>query len=133
MATFGGLREEPDAPARAIACAFALKAEFERWNAKRSARQADKVSVAIGVHFGSVVVGNFGVQRRIEFTVLGDVVNVASRLEKATRELGCIIAVSDDCARAAAGSKHLSSFDRSVHLQIRGRSSPVVVHIAGVL
>ena len=133
MATFGGLREEPDAPARAIACAFALKAEFERWNAKRSARQADKVSVAIGVHFGSVVVGNFGVQRRIEFTVLGDVVNVASRLEKATRELGCIIAVSDDCARAAAGSKHLWSFDRSVHLQIRGRSSPVVVHIAGVL
>jgi adenylate cyclase len=131
MATFGGLREEPDAPARAIACAFALKAEFERWNAKRNARQADPISVAIGVHFGPVVVGNVGAKQHIEFTVLGDVVNVASRLEKATRELGCVIAASDESVRAAAEAEHLSSFDRSVHLQVRGRSSPLVVHVAG--
>jgi adenylate cyclase len=118
-------------PRRAIACAFALKAEFERWNAKRNARQADPISVAIGVHFGPVVVGNVGAKQRIEFTVLGDVVNVASRLEKATRELGCVIAASDECVRAAAEAEHLSSFDRSVHLQVRGRSSPLVVHVAG--
>ena len=112
---------------------FPLKAEFERWNAKRN--QGTPISPCAGIGIISVVVvGNFGVQRgRIQFTVLGDVVNVASRLEKATRELGCIIAVSDDCARAAAESEHLSSFDRRVHLQIRGRSSPIIIHIAGVL
>ncbi|HKH28068.1 MAG TPA: adenylate/guanylate cyclase domain-containing protein [Sphingomicrobium sp.] len=133
MATFGALREEPDAAARAIACAFELQAEVERWNAKRSARQADRLSIAIGVHFGPVVVGNVGAEQRIEFTVVGDVVNVASRLEQATRELGCILAVSDDCVRAAARAGQSPRFDRSVHLQVRGRKVPLVVHVAGAL
>ena len=131
MATFGALREEPDAAARAIACAFELQATIERWNAKRSARGADRLSVAIGVHFGPVVVGNIGAERRIEFTVVGDVVNVTSRLEEATRELGCVIAVSDDCVRAAAKTGQSPSFDRSVHLQLRGRTAPLIVHVVG--
>jgi adenylate cyclase len=89
MATFGSLQEESDAAARAITCAFELLAEIERWNAKRGARQVERLSIVIGVHFGPVVVGNLGSENRLEFTVVGDVVNVASRLEEATRELGC--------------------------------------------
>jgi class 3 adenylate cyclase len=68
-----------------LACAFELHAEIERWNTKRAAREAQRLSIAIGVHFGPVVVGNLGSENRLEFTVVGDVVNVASRLEEATR------------------------------------------------
>ena len=104
MATFGSFREESDAAARAIACAFELHAEIERWNVKRGARQAERLAIAIGLHFGPVVVGNLGSEERLEFTVVGDVVNVASRLEEATRELGCMIAISDACVQAAGPS-----------------------------
>ena len=48
VATFGSLRDEDDAADRAIACAFELHAEIERWNAKREARQAEQLTVAIG-------------------------------------------------------------------------------------
>ena len=46
-------------------------------NAKRAAREAQRLSIAIGVHFGPVVVGNLGSEERLEFTVVGDVVNAA--------------------------------------------------------
>ena len=132
MATFGALRDEGDAAARAIACAFELHAEIERWNAKRGARQAVQLAVAIGVHSGPVVVGNLGSEQRLEFTVVGDVVNVASRLEEATRELGCMIAVSEACVQMAGGGTETSElFEKTVQIHLRGRASPLVVHVAG--
>jgi len=131
MATFGSFREERDAAARALACAFELLAEIERWNAKRAAREAQRLSIAIGVHFGPVVVGNLGSENRLEFTVVGDVVNVASRLEEATRELGCSLVVSDACVRAAFREDTSYPFEKVVELKLRGRASSLLVHVAG--
>jgi adenylate cyclase len=133
MAKFGSFREESDAAARAIACAFELHAEIERWNAKRAAREAQRLSIAIGVHFGPVVVGNLGSEERLEFTVVGDVVNVASRLEEATRELDCMIAVSDVCVQAAGPAHLYEGFEKAVEVRLRGRASPLLVHVAGCL
>jgi adenylate cyclase len=131
MATFGSFREESDAAARAIACAFELHAEIERWNVKRGARQAERLAIAVGVHFGPVVVGNLGSEERLEFTVVGDVVNVASRLEEATRELGCMIAISGACVQAAGPAHRHEGFEKAVEVRLRGRESPLLVHVAG--
>ena len=131
MATFGALQDEGDAPARAIACSFNLLDEIGRWNVKRRERGAEPVLIAIGVHCGSVMVGNLGSDERIEFTVVGDVVNVASRLEKASRELECSLVVSQACLGAAGSDRLAESFDRIVELQLRGRAVPLLVHIAG--
>lgn len=131
MATFGSLQDEADAASRAIACAFELRDEIGRWNLKRGRRRADPMVVAIGVHFGPVVVGNLGSDRRLEFTVVGDVVNVASRLEEATRELGCTIAVSDACVRAAGMAGRPNRFDKALEVHLRGRAAPLLVHVAG--
>ena len=133
MATFGALRDEDDAAGRAIACAFELLAEIERWNAKRGARRAERLSIVIGVHFGRVVVGNLGPENRLEFTVVGDVVNVASRLEEATRELACTLVVSDACVRAALREGTSYPFQKAVELKLRGRASPLLVHVAGCI
>jgi adenylate cyclase len=132
MATFGALQEEHDAAARAIACAIDLQEEIERWNAKRLAQAKEPVRIAVGVHFGSVIVGNLGSEHRVEFTVVGDVVNVASRLEEATRDLRCTLAISDVCVRAAGAVRSLERFTDVVEVQLRGRSTPLLVHISGV-
>ncbi len=127
MATFGGLDGRGDGAARAIACALDLQHEIDSWNAKRTARGAEPVRVAVGVHCGPVVIGTIGADQRVEFTVIGDVVNVASRLQSATREVGGRILASDHCL-AAAGPAAAGRVTRSLLLTQRGRSPPIVVH-----
>ncbi len=130
MATFGGLEDRPDSADRALACAFALRDEIERWNAKRHGRGASPVAISIGVHCGPVVVGNLGAERRIDFTVVGDVVNVASRLEEATRELGATILASDACVEAGGADRWATRFDAAQDLSLRGRASAIRVHVS---
>ena len=131
MATFGALQDEEDAAARAVACAFDLRAEMERWSRKRRLRGSRAFSISIGVHYGPVVVGNLGGERRVEFTAVGDVVNVASRLEQVTRELGCQLVISDDCVEAARRVVFLGPFDRVEDIPLRGRTANLRVHLAG--
>src|SRR5690606_9773273 len=85
---------------RALDCACAMVEEVERWNAKRRARGAPPIRIGVGVHYGEVVVGNIGDSRRLEFTVIGDAVNVASRLERLTRERGVPVIASADVIEA---------------------------------
>lgn len=130
LATFGAITPMPDAAARAVRCAVELQEAVERWNAKRQARGAATVRLSVGVHCGSVVVGNLGSGSRLEFTVVGDAVNIASRLEAATRRLDCRIAVTEDCMAAAqACDPHLPGFDAIGPLQLDGRAQMVNVCI----
>jgi adenylate cyclase len=64
------------------------------------------VKIGIGAHYGRVVTGDIGDERRLEFAVLGDTVNVASRLEALTRKLSCTILISDDLVQAAKLEAH---------------------------
>ena len=130
MATFGGLEDQPDGADRALACAFGLRDEIERWNAKRRARGAPPLAISIGVHCGPVVVGNLGAERRIDFTVVGDVVNVASRLEEATRDLDATIVASASCVTAGGEARWGGRFDAVQDLVLRGRAGPIRVHVS---
>ena len=130
MATFGSIELQTEAPARALACAFDLQQEIERWNRKRSDRGVAPVRVSIGIHSGAVTVGNLGGKERVEFTVVGDVVNVASRLEEVTREVGGSIVASQSCIQAAGQSEWLMRFQDTREIKLRGRDQRILVHIA---
>ncbi|WP_457093618.1 adenylate/guanylate cyclase domain-containing protein [Microvirga sp. P5_D2] len=130
MATFGSIDLQPDAPARALACAFDLQQEIERWNRKRSDRGAAPVRVSIGIHSGPVTVGNLGGKERVEFTVVGDVVNVASRLEEVTREVGGSIVASQSCIQAAGQAEWAIRFQDTREIKLRGRDQRILIHIA---
>ncbi len=82
--------------ARAVDAALAMQAAVIRLNASWAGR-ADRTPMAIGIglHHGVAMVGNVGHAQRMEFTVLGDVVNVAARLESANRQLGTTVLVSE--------------------------------------
>lgn len=103
MATFGTPEPAPNAADRALACGRAMLAAIADWRQSRVARSEAPVEVGIGVHFGPVTMGDIGggeADQRFEFAVIGDTVNVASRLERLTRGLGRPLLASDALRRA---------------------------------
>ncbi|MBW8791917.1 MAG: adenylate/guanylate cyclase domain-containing protein, partial [Rhizobium leguminosarum] len=86
MVHFGTPRPRKEDPTQALACAGAMIEEIRGWSVDRVRRGEVPIEIGIGVHYGEVLVGNIGDARRLEYTVLGDTVNVASRLERLTRE-----------------------------------------------
>jgi len=93
-----------------------------RVNGARAGRSQLPVAMGIGVHTGSVISGCLGSADRVEFTVLGDAVNTASRLEALTKELGVEILISADVVRALAADHGLTSLGE---VPIRGRATPL--------
>jgi adenylate cyclase len=134
LATFGTPQPGPTDATNALHCARDMLQEIERWNEKRATRGAAPVSVGIGIHYGPVVAGNIGDERRLEFTVIGDVVNVASRIERLTREHNAPLIVSGDfieAVRREGDRTHdlLAAFTQSELSQVRGRRNPISIWI----
>ena len=130
MVHFGTPRAGPDDPARALACATAMIEEIRRWNEERRATGEPAVAIGIGVHYGEVLVGNIGDARRLEYTVLGDTVNVASRLERLTRDAGTPLIVSEAlvaAVRGCGGEALLHPLRPDQAHTVRGRREPVAV------
>ena len=97
MATFGTPTPADDDVRRAYHCARRMVLASQTWNEQRLARGEVALGVSVGLHFGPVVVGDIG-GKRLEFAVIGNTVNVASRLEALTRPLGCRLVMSEDVA-----------------------------------
>ncbi|MEM7171342.1 MAG: adenylate/guanylate cyclase domain-containing protein [Pseudomonadota bacterium] len=95
MANFGTPEQGPHDAGNALRCAFAMMKEMAAWNHKRAERGAEQIKIGIGLHYGVVVTGNIGSDNHLEYAVLGDTVNVASRLERLTRSLDSPLVVSD--------------------------------------
>ncbi|RDI57212.1 adenylate/guanylate cyclase domain-containing protein [Microvirga subterranea] len=131
LVTFGVPDPAADDAVRALACARAMLAEVGRWNDERARSGQDAIGIGIGLHYGPVVMGDVGSERSMAFTVVGDTVNTASRLQGITRELGCGVAASEAFmtkARGAAGDLSVVEAFRFVGPRIlRGRSAPIEI------
>ena len=132
MVHFGTPRSKTDDPVRALACAAAMITEMQRWSVERMRAGEAPITIGVGVHYGDVLVGNIGDTRRLEYTVLGDTVNVASRLERLTRRTGTCLMVSDDLVRAVRvcgeePTEIAEGLRRDGTRIVRGRQRPVAV------
>jgi len=130
MVTFGTPRPGDDDAARALRCAREMLRSVDAWNEERARADQRSVRIGIGVHYGPVIVGDVGGPQRLEYTVIGDPVNVASRLERLTRELATPLLVSGDlldAARvdAAVGAGDLDGLVEVEPQSLRGRSEPL--------
>ena len=94
MATFGTPRISPADCTNALTAARDIVEGIASANTGLVAAGLPPLRISVGVHFGPAILGNIGSERRLEFATLGDTVNVASRLEAATRALGCRIVAS---------------------------------------
>lgn len=129
MATFGTPRVSPADCANALAAARDIVEGIAAGNAALAKSGLPQLRISVGVHFGPAIIGNIGSERRLEFATLGDTVNVASRLEAATRSLGCQV-VASDAVVSRSGSEVNGNFRAVPALSVRGRAAPIDVWVA---
>jgi class 3 adenylate cyclase/CHASE2 domain-containing sensor protein len=126
MAEFGAPLAQADHARRALRAAVALRAvavEFRSWVERRFAgRDLPEFDIGIGVHSGEAVIGNIGSSVRMEYTAIGDTVNIASRLEGQTKETGAHILASRDTVSMFGGELTTGALH---HLTVKGRAAPV--------
>ena len=125
MAVYG-LDGHEDPCGRAVATALAMQGRLVGINERLAAEGNPTVACGVGVHYGPVIAGNIGSAERLEYTVIGDTVNVAARLESATKGLGVFLAVSESVrARLdGAGRKQLEDLGRH---ELKGKSEPLQI------
>ena len=124
MAVFGAPEPREDDADRAIECARAMMGAIDQHNAAREANGLPRMRHGIGVHYGTVVAGNVGTAERAAYTVIGDTVNLASRLESATKQAGVDIAVSEETAAACVRPHGLRRIDE---VRVPGRERAVTI------
>jgi adenylate cyclase len=131
MATFGVPRKGPNDATNAVLCALAMRQSMKDWNVERERQGWQPIEIGIGIHYGPVVMGNIGTEERMEFAVIGDTVNVASRIEHLSRELNTEVVLSDDVVAAAhgeIGTDHplFDGFREAPEQHLRGRLTGMI-------
>jgi adenylate cyclase len=126
MAFWGAPIPMADHARRALDAALDMLAELEALNARWAARGAPaQLAIGIGINTGEAIVGNIGsLTRKLDYTAIGDAVNLASRLESQNKELGTTVLASErTVARAGAGYR----FRPVGAVTVKGKTQPVDV------
>jgi len=124
MAVWGVPDPLPDHAHRAVEAALAIRASVALYNAERLRKGDPAIAVGIGIHSGEVVAGNLGTPELIEYTVIGDTVNLASRLESVTKSHHVDLVLSGSTFEAV---RERFSGRKLGDEQIRGKAQPVEV------
>ena len=131
FAVFGLPTASPHDALNALRCAALMLTELDAWNATRAERGELPLSIGIGLNYGPAVMGDVGSEHSLSFTVIGDTVNVASRLQTLTRELKTPLIVADAILCQIGGGQPPELATLPVKLQdqgereLRGRSGAI--------
>ena len=124
MAEFGIPVSHGDDADRALRAAIAMITELRALNQQRQSRGQKPVLMGIGLNTDTVVSGNIGSPKRMDYTVIGDGVNLASRLESACKEYSAQIIISENTVRKLKGTYRMREIDKVV---VKGKTAPVAV------
>jgi len=123
LALFGIIEEKGDEAERAIFAAIDLLKNLREFNLKRIQSSKPEIKVGITIHTGEVIVGNIGSEERQEYTVVGDAVNTASRMQLYNRQFNLSLLLSKEIVEKIDQDKFKVKFVSSV--TIRGKKSLV--------
>jgi len=116
--------EQSDHAARAVACALAIDAHAEKFRLEQKELGLSFGKTRIGVHSGEAMVGFFGANDRMEYTALGDNVNLSARLESLNKFFGTRIAISEDTAAQAPGM----ALRLTANAVVKGKTQPMKIY-----
>jgi len=125
MAFWGAPIPQNDHPRRAIRCALEMTEALKSLNEKWAKENKPQIKIGIGLNSGDMVVGNMGSAERMDYTVIGDNVNLASRLEGLTKEYGTTIIISESTYNAV---KDLVEVKELGEVKVKGKTIPVKIY-----
>jgi adenylate cyclase len=125
MAAFGLPISHDDDEDRAVQSAIAMIRECRRWSAERVRANQLPVDMGIGLNTDMIVSGNIGSAKRMDYTLIGDGVNVASRLESACKAYSARILISDNTYKLLRGTYRIRDVDQVI---VKGKTEPVGVY-----
>ncbi|PKN77042.1 MAG: adenylate/guanylate cyclase domain-containing protein [Deltaproteobacteria bacterium HGW-Deltaproteobacteria-10] len=125
MAAFGIPFPHDDDEDRAVRAAIQMIKSLNDWNRERAGQGKKPVRIGIGLNTDSIVSGNIGSPKRTDYTVIGDGVNLASRLESASKQYYSSILISDNTYSKLKGTYRMRKIDRVV---VKGKTEPVSIY-----
>lgn len=125
MAIFGAPLEDPDAAYNCVSAALGMSAAVKKLNEEFVRRGSSPISIGIGIHTGEAVVGNIGSARKMEYTAIGDTVNLASRIEGLNKKFKTEILISSDTFEALQGRMPADLLGEE---QVKGRTQSVSIY-----
>jgi len=125
MAAFGIPLPHDDDEDRAVRAAIGMINALRAWNRRRIAEGKKPVGMGIGLNTDTVVSGNIGSPKRMDYTLIGDGVNLASRLESLCKEYHASILISENTFRRLKGTYRIREVDR---VQVKGKTQSVGVY-----
>jgi adenylate cyclase len=131
FAVFGVPTASAGDAANALACAEKMLAALERWNDEREESGEARLAIGIGLNYGPAVLGDIGSEHSMSFTVVGDTVNTAARLQVLTRTLGTPLVVGGGLVEALKAGSPETAAGLADQLQdqgeqpLRGRAGAV--------
>lgn len=124
MAAFGIPLSHDDDPDRAMRASIDMISSLWRWNIERVAKSQMPIDMGIGLNTGNIVSGNIGSPKRMDYTMIGDGVNLAARLESACKQYKARILISEFTQAALKGVYRSREVDKVI---VQGKTEPVGV------
>ncbi len=131
MAFWGAPLDDEAHALHGVQSALAMTQALEEFNRESKRLGKPVIAVGVGLNAGAVTVGNMGSEKRFDYTVIGDEVNLASRLEGLTKTYGVSIIISDAVLEliGPAGSAEYGIMTREIdRVRVKGKTQPVVIH-----
>ncbi|MBI5421173.1 MAG: adenylate/guanylate cyclase domain-containing protein [Parcubacteria group bacterium] len=125
MAYWGAPMDDPDNADHAIEAALGMIERLKKFNEELRAEGIKEIRFGIGIYTGPVIIGNVGSEIRMEYTVIGDTVNVASRLEGVNKELHTTLLIGESAKNKIKGKY---AFKPMGAVSVKGRKEPLQVY-----
>ena len=125
MAAFGMPISHDDDEDRAVRASISMLTSLEAWNVERVDNGQKPVKMGIGLNTDSVVSGNIGSPKRMDYTMIGDGVNLAARLESACKQYSAQLLISEYTFAKLRGTYRIRDIDDVV---VKGKTQPVGVY-----
>jgi adenylate cyclase len=124
MAVFGIPFAHEDDPDRAVRAAIGMMKALKTFNVKRAEKKLMQIDHGIGINTDMIVSGNIGSEKRMDYTVIGDGVNLASRIESLCKQYGAHILISEFTFRALKATYRTRQLDKVI---VKGKATPAAI------